>query len=72
MIGATSLGYLSLEGVVRGIGMHKNSFCRACFDGKYPIDIPEHVRISKMMLEDVCEPSPEGGDPIDDLPALPA
>ena len=40
MIGATSLGYLSIAGVTRAIGIHKDKFCRACFDGHYPIEIP--------------------------------
>lgn len=52
LIGATSLGYLSLDGATRAVGMHKNHFCRACFDGKYPIPIPHDVRLSKMMFED--------------------
>lgn len=51
LIGATSLGYLSLNGVVRAIGMHKDKFCRACFDGKYPIAVPNDVRLSKLDLE---------------------
>lgn len=51
MIGATTLGYLSLNGVARAIGIHKDKFCRACFDGKYPIEIPAHVRVSKFALE---------------------
>ena len=48
-IGATSLGYLSLENVVKAIGMNKNKFCRACFDGKYPIEIPLELRMSKLI-----------------------
>jgi amidophosphoribosyltransferase len=51
MIGATSLGYLSLDGVIRAVGLHKNQYCRACFDGKYPIRVPPEVRVSKLMLE---------------------
>ncbi|HLJ53547.1 MAG TPA: amidophosphoribosyltransferase [Chthonomonadaceae bacterium] len=51
LIGATSLGYLSLEGAVRAIGMHKDKFCRACFDGKYPIAVPTDVRNSKLAME---------------------
>jgi len=51
MIGATTLGYLSLNGVAKAIGIHKDKFCRACFDGKYPIEIPPHVRVSKFALE---------------------
>ena len=27
------------------------SFCLACFDGEYPIDIPDSVRHGKMALE---------------------
>ncbi len=52
MIGATSLGYLSLGGVVRAVGLGKDKFCRACFDGQYPIDIPRDVKLTKLMLED--------------------
>jgi amidophosphoribosyltransferase len=51
LIGATSLGYLSLDGVVKAIGINKDKFCRACFDGKYPIPIPRDVRVTKLMLE---------------------
>ena len=57
LIGATTLGYLSLEGCVRAVGMHKTSFCRACFDGKYPIRIPSDVKLAKLMLE---KPEPVG------------
>jgi amidophosphoribosyltransferase len=49
-IGAESLGYLSLEGMVEAAGGDKASFCRACFDGEYPIPIPEGV--GKFVLED--------------------
>ena len=71
MIGATSLGYLSLEGVVRAIGMGKESFCRACFDGKYPIPIPPEVRAKKMMQEeqrDERDPTHREGGPDDGSP----
>ncbi len=51
MIGATTLGYLSVGGVTRAVGIPKDQFCRACFDGEYPIEIPPHVRVSKFALE---------------------
>ncbi|HLK57778.1 MAG TPA: amidophosphoribosyltransferase [Chthonomonadaceae bacterium] len=66
-IGATSLGYLSLDGVVRAIRMGKDKFCRACFDGKYPIPVPQEVRASKLMLERRrSETDPEHDDGPDD------
>jgi amidophosphoribosyltransferase len=71
MIGATSLGYLSLEGAVRAVGLHKDKFCRACFDGKYPIAVPQQVRVSKLMLErqrDSDAPSHRAGGPDDGSP----
>ncbi len=71
MIGATSLGYLSLEGAVRAVGMSKDKFCRACFDGKYPIPVPQDVRLSKLMLErhrNVSEIEHEEGGPDDGAP----
>lgn len=58
MIGATSLGYLSLDGVIRAINLPKSLFCRACFDGKYPIPVPPEVRGSKMMLEEPAAAKP--------------
>lgn len=50
-IGADSLGYLSLDGLIRAIGGVREKFCMACFDGEYPIDIPEDVKVTKLMLE---------------------
>jgi amidophosphoribosyltransferase len=48
-VGADSLGYLSLEGMVASTGDERERFCRACFDGEYPIEIPEHA--GKFLLE---------------------
>ena len=41
IIGADSLGYLSIESVVRLTGMDEKRFCTACFGGKYPTRVPE-------------------------------
>lgn len=43
-IGATTLGYLSIEGAVEAVGRPKDEFCLACFNGDYPISVPEGVR----------------------------
>ncbi len=50
-IGVDSLGYLSWEGMLRATGEDPESFCSACFTGDYPIDIPDHMKQSKLLLE---------------------
>lgn len=49
-IGADSLGYISLEGLVASTGVSGRTLCRACFDGQYPVQIPED-RARQMGLE---------------------
>ena len=49
-IGADSLAYLSLDGLVEATGSDKQGFCRACFDGEYPIPIPDRTP-TKLLLE---------------------
>ncbi|MCQ4636187.1 amidophosphoribosyltransferase [Anaerovorax odorimutans] len=39
--GADSLGYLSVEGMLKAIGMGEDKVCTACFTGEYPIRLPE-------------------------------
>jgi amidophosphoribosyltransferase len=48
-VGADSLGYLSMEGMVGSTGTPLEGLCRACFDGEYPIEIPHHA--GKFLLE---------------------
>jgi amidophosphoribosyltransferase len=50
-VGADSLAYLSLGGLVRATGAPGDAFCRACFDGEYPIPVPERAP-SKHLLEE--------------------
>lgn len=40
-INADSLGYLSLEGMVKATNLKKAEFCLACFNGEYPLKISE-------------------------------
>ena len=40
-IGADSLAYLTLPALVKATGAPADTFCRACFDGEYPIPVPE-------------------------------
>jgi amidophosphoribosyltransferase len=50
-IGADSLAYLSLDSMVEATGTPKEAFCLACFNGEYPVEIPDAVREGKMALE---------------------
>ena len=50
-IGADSLSYLSLDGMLKTTHQDTSHFCSACFDGKYPIEIPEVLKRSKLILE---------------------
>jgi amidophosphoribosyltransferase len=42
IIGVDSLGYLSMDHVVRLTGDEPGGFCTACFGGGYPTKVPEH------------------------------
>ena len=48
-LGADSIGYLDVEGMVRATGFEKNSFCMACFTGEYPI--PFDAAFDKFVME---------------------
>ena len=49
-IGADSLAYISIEGLVASTGLPKKRLCRACFDGQYPIPVPQGVAEQMRML----------------------
>ncbi|MCL2615255.1 MAG: amidophosphoribosyltransferase [Dehalococcoidia bacterium] len=48
-IGADSLGYLSLDGLVKATGLPNNCFCLACFTGDYPM--PVQLEMDKLQHE---------------------
>ena len=50
-ISADSLGYVSLEGLVDSTGVAMDRLCRACFDGVYPVELPEPELLGKHLLE---------------------
>ncbi len=52
-LGATSLGYLSVEGAMNAVGRPHNSFCTACFTGKYPVEVPSDL--TKASLEELAD-----------------
>jgi len=48
-IGADSLGYLSIDGLIESVGLPKEMFCLACFTGHYPV--PIQLELDKFALE---------------------
>jgi amidophosphoribosyltransferase len=48
-LGADSLGYLSLDGLIRAVDLPRDIFCLACFTGAYPI--PVQIEMDKLALE---------------------
>ena len=50
-VGADSLAYLSLPSLVRATGRSADRFCRACFDGIYPVEPPHQLVDPKAVLE---------------------
>ncbi len=41
-IGADTLGYLSLEGLLSAVGPARNSYCTSCYTGEYPVAFPRN------------------------------
>ena len=50
-IGADSLGYVSLDGLISATQVPSERLCSACFTGEYPIRIPEDISEGKLRLE---------------------
>jgi amidophosphoribosyltransferase len=50
-IGADSLDYLSIEGLMRAVEQPSGAFCTACFTGDYPM--PVQLQMDKLVFERV-------------------
>jgi len=50
-IGADSLSYVSLEGLIAATKIEESKLCTACFTGSYPIAVPKDMSEGKMRLE---------------------
>ncbi len=51
-IGADTLGYLSIPGILRALELPYEGFCFACFDGRYPEPVPYDAARRKLVLEE--------------------
>ena len=48
-LGADSIGYLDVEGMVKATGKEEKAFCLACFNGDYPV--PVDPTVDKFIME---------------------
>jgi len=55
-IGADSLGFLSIEGLLKAVDLPRETFCLACFTGEYPI--PVQLEMDKLALENISNQQP--------------
>jgi amidophosphoribosyltransferase len=63
-VGADSLGYLSVDGLLKAVNLPRDIFCLACFTGQYPI--PVQLEMDKLAFEsDIKERAValQGGEP---------
>jgi amidophosphoribosyltransferase len=60
-IGADTLGYVSVEGMVAASDQPRSRLCTACFTGEYPIPLPDEARLGKHLLEELSVPENVSG-----------
>jgi amidophosphoribosyltransferase len=66
-VGADSLGYLSLNGLLDAVGSRRQHYCTSCYTGQYPVAFPrdEHAYLQLTLKLDgtkaqLLEEEPEG------------
>jgi amidophosphoribosyltransferase len=59
-IGADSLGYVSLEGLVAATTLPSGQLCHACFDGDYPLPVDAAEQGKYLLEEAVAGPARSG------------
>ena len=52
-IGADSLAFVDLDELIEATTVSKDRLCRACFDGIYPVELPEPELLGKHVLEGI-------------------
>ena len=50
-MGADTLGYISLDGMIDATKQPADRLCQACFTGEYPIELPDESLLGKHLLE---------------------
>jgi amidophosphoribosyltransferase len=65
-IGADTLGYLSIPGLIKAVALPKEIFCLACFNGDYPISV--QLEMDKLEIENIgAKPPADACDAIDEV-----
>ncbi|MFU0243326.1 phosphoribosyltransferase family protein, partial [Streptomyces scabiei] len=59
-MGADSLAYISIDGMIEATTIAKPNLCRACFDGEYPMELPGPELLGKQLLETELAAGPAG------------
>jgi amidophosphoribosyltransferase len=59
---ADSLAYISIDAMVEATTIAKPDLCRACFDGEYPMELPDPERLGKNLLETELAGGPDAAD----------
>jgi amidophosphoribosyltransferase len=49
-VGADTLGYMDMDGLVRSIGLPHNELCMACLTGEYPLNAPPQLELLEAKL----------------------
>ena len=52
-IGAASLGFVDLDSLIAATTLPKERLCRACFDGVYPVELPQPQFLGKHVMEGI-------------------
>ncbi|GGV05770.1 amidophosphoribosyltransferase [Streptomyces albospinus] len=69
-LGADSLAYISIDGMIEATTIDKPKLCRACFDGEYPMELPDPELLGKHLLEsETAAPSASDVDGVRTLTA---
>jgi amidophosphoribosyltransferase len=52
-MGAESLGYLTLNSLVKAVALPEDNLCLACFNCQYPVKIPEKMESLKLLFQEI-------------------
>jgi amidophosphoribosyltransferase len=64
-INADTLGYISLRGLIAATEQPTSRLCSACFDGKYPIELPSETALGKNVIEQMLSNAARGATQAD-------